>query len=121
VTVYGGKHHWLTCIEGSPNGLAVGYFLAQRKREMGGNKYVSYIVVFKDDRQVGYIDLFFKVDWAPSPPRPPPGLGSVRDRHMERDSSELPSRNTVRMESGKLLPKSRDGKHMVREHVIWAS
>ncbi|KAL7773900.1 hypothetical protein CFE70_003867 [Pyrenophora teres f. teres 0-1] len=33
---------------GSPNGFAVGYFLAQHKRELGG-KYISKINVFKAD------------------------------------------------------------------------
>jgi hypothetical protein len=36
----------LTVNLGSPNGLAVGYFLAQHKRQLGG-KYVSKINVFK--------------------------------------------------------------------------
>ncbi|PWO20020.1 hypothetical protein A1F95_10784, partial [Pyrenophora tritici-repentis] len=46
---------------GSPNGFAVGYFLAQHKRELGG-KYISKVNVFKADTNAALaICLLFTV------------------------------------------------------------
>ncbi|EMD67412.1 hypothetical protein COCSADRAFT_83739 [Bipolaris sorokiniana ND90Pr] len=78
---------------GSPNGIGVGYFLAQHKREMGGNKYVSHIIVFMEDDPTGIIE----------------------------PTQELQNGEQTHMEGVKILDGSRDGKHIVREHVIRAT
>lgn len=53
---------WNTCsqifsltLTGSPNGLAVGYFLAQHKQQLGGTKFVWKVRVFRD-----------KMSWTPN-------------------------------------------------------
>ncbi|KAH7552921.1 hypothetical protein BM1_07894 [Bipolaris maydis] len=105
---------------GSPNGIAVGYLLAQHKREMGGNKYVSQIIVFMEDDPTGWPNLLFKVDWAPPPP-PPPQLSATRPLHAKsvgEYTEELQNEEPINMEEAKILGSSRDGKHIVREHVI---
>ncbi|KAF1363730.1 hypothetical protein EJ07DRAFT_102527 [Lizonia empirigonia] len=51
---------------GSPNGLAVGYFLAQHKQQLGGTKFVWKVRVFRDQAG-GYTNLLFYVDTG-SPP-----------------------------------------------------
>ncbi|KAJ8112784.1 hypothetical protein OPT61_g4923 [Boeremia exigua] len=43
---------------GSPNGLAAGYFLAQHKEQLGGNKVIDKITVFRSEHWV--INVF---DW----------------------------------------------------------
>lgn len=48
---------------GSPNGLAVGYFLAQHKHRLG-NKAVEKVTVFRPDRG-GMPYLLFWVEDAP--------------------------------------------------------
>lgn len=36
-------------VTGSPNGIAAAYFLAQHKDELGGNKYIEKVTVFRPD------------------------------------------------------------------------
>lgn len=53
----------LTITAGSPNGLAIGYFLNQHKRQLGGNKFVWEISVFLGDKGVmSNPNILFKVD-----------------------------------------------------------
>lgn len=88
---------------------------------MGGNKYVSQIIVFMEDDPTGWPNLLFKVDWAPPPPPPPPQLSATRPLHAKsvgEYTEELQNEEPINMEEAKILGSSRDGKHIVREHVI---
>ncbi|XP_014556661.1 hypothetical protein COCVIDRAFT_99137 [Bipolaris victoriae FI3] len=111
---------------GSPNGLAAGYLLTQHKREMGGNKYISHIIVFMEDDPTGWPNLLFKVDWAPPPPPPPPppqpsATQPLQAKSIGEHAQELQNEEQTHVEGAKILGSSRDGKHIVREHVIRAT
>ncbi|USP73066.1 uncharacterized protein yc1106_00340 [Curvularia clavata] len=109
---------------GSPNGLAAGYFLAQHKKEMGGNKYISHIIVFNEEDLIGFPHMFFKVEWAPNPPPPPPPPpppGQFQARSVPEDVAEEQRRHPSKMKTGRVLESSPDGRQMRREHVIWAN
>jgi hypothetical protein len=100
---------------GSPNGRAVGYFLAQHKAKIGGNRCVKTIVMFRGNPLSQVPNLLFTVDWAPSPPanaptdpiedwlpRPDFGMGGLTD-----------------IPQGKVVNGSNYGKSMVRTHKVW--
>ncbi|EUC42083.1 hypothetical protein COCMIDRAFT_104432 [Bipolaris oryzae ATCC 44560] len=106
---------------GSPNGIAAGYLLAQHKREIGGNKYVSHIIVFMEDDPTGWPNLLFKVDWAPPPPPHPASTRALHAKSIGDNAQELQNEEPNIMERAKVLGSSRDGKHIVREHVIRAN
>ena len=89
---------------GSPNGVAAGYFLAQHKTQLGGNKYVYQVTVW-DDRE-GDTQMMFWVKTAPLPPA----------EEMEQDRSRTP---TPEQEGG-FIKRSMDGRNFVREHVVLA-
>lgn len=93
-------------MSGSPNGVAAGYFLAQHKRQLGGNKYIPRIKAFCNDGDFTTTQLLFYVEDAPPPPPPPES-----------------SRNTQAEETGLLAEIKRssvDGKNIVRSHVFRA-
>jgi hypothetical protein len=52
---------------GSPNGRAHGYFLAQHKRQLGGNMYISRIQVFHGDSEPLTPNMVLYVE-QPKPP-----------------------------------------------------
>ncbi|KAG9193459.1 hypothetical protein G6011_03494 [Alternaria panax] len=100
---------------GTPNARGVGYFLAQHKAQIGGNRYVKGIRIFRARADSALSSMVFFVDWAPFPPPavptdpidvlvPPPGSG------MEAlmDTYE-----------GNVTKRSEDGKNIVRSHKIW--
>ncbi|KAI4949426.1 hypothetical protein J4E91_005165, partial [Alternaria rosae] len=55
-------------ILGSPNGRAVGYFLAQHKSQLGGNRWVRVIRVFRANAGSSAPHIFFYIGPAPYPP-----------------------------------------------------
>jgi hypothetical protein len=61
----------LTIHVGSPNGIAVGYFLAQHKTQLGGNKY-PHVVQIWTESDGGNPYMWFGIDDAPA----------VRRRHI---------------------------------------
>ncbi|KAF3045874.1 hypothetical protein E8E12_002891 [Didymella heteroderae] len=56
---------------GSPVGIATAYFLSQHKPEIGKNKYVSKITVFRPDKDTGFDEptIVYHVEDAPAPLR----------------------------------------------------
>lgn len=56
----------LTVMQGSPNGIAAGYFLAQHKAEIGTNKYVYQIQIFAPEWGGG-LSMILHVTDAPAP------------------------------------------------------
>lgn len=67
-----------------------------------------------------YVHLRSITCWAPPPP-PPPQLSATRPLHAKsvgEYTEELQNEEPINMEEAKILGSSRDGKHIVREHVI---
>jgi len=89
---------------GSPNGFAVGYFLAQHKRELGG-KYVSKINVFKADTSAALaICLLF----------------TIADRAGAAQVDQINELSQVRHGAQPVVVEQTEGsEHVVREHVVW--
>jgi hypothetical protein len=95
------------CAQGSPNGRAVGYFLAQHKAQIGGNRYVRSIHAFLSRAESVLPNLAFHVDWAPNPPPEPP---------TDPINVLIPPPR----QGGKVVGRSDDGKHILREHLLQA-
>ncbi|KAL6707137.1 hypothetical protein ACN47E_004684 [Coniothyrium glycines] len=101
---------------GSPVGRWAGYFLLQHKAQLGGNRFISKVRVFKTNGFFPY--LVFYVD-----PTPVSDTNSAPARQQQ---SRLPSLMTKRSASGqwtsqiarRIVGKSVDGNEMVREYVF---
>ncbi|KAI2487463.1 Vacuolar amino acid transporter protein 1 [Pyrenophora tritici-repentis] len=91
---------------GSPVGRWAGYFLLQHKRQLGGNKYISKVRVFKSEKEGSWPYFLFYVEG-------PPAMAEKRE---ERNEPEIQNRN----EEPKIVGRSVDGKHIIREHVVRA-
>jgi len=89
---------------GSPNGFAVGYFLAQHKRELGG-KYVSKINVFKADTSAALaICLLF----------------TIADRAGAAQADQVNEFGQAKHVAQPVVVERTEGsEHVVREHVVW--
>ncbi|KAA8611642.1 hypothetical protein PtrV1_13518 [Pyrenophora tritici-repentis] len=89
---------------GSPNGFAVGYFLAQHKRELGG-KYISKVNVFKADTNAALaICLLF----------------TVADRAGAAQAEQDSGTSKVEAVPQPVVEKRVDDiASVVREHVVW--
>ena len=90
---------------GSPNGLAVGYFLAQHKRQLGG-KYVSKINVFKADTNIAALIICL--------------LFTIEDR-IGASTADIDgyADGIDRVDEGVVVKRSNSGSSIVREHVVW--
>ncbi|KAL1601929.1 Mitochondrial import inner membrane translocase subunit tim8 [Nothophoma quercina] len=94
---------------GSPNGIAVGYFLAQHKNQLGGNKYVTKAQVWAD--QLGSTpSIIFYVANAPAQPPEEPDEDIWNTRRSLDGTQGL----------GNAVKRSADGKNVIREHIILA-
>ena len=90
---------------GSPNGQAVGYFLAQHKAQLGG-KYVSKINIFKgDDPHMVAVCLLFTID---------DRAGAARAAIGDESNGE------GRVDEGVVVKRVDYEKNVVRRHVVWA-
>jgi len=89
---------------GSPNGFAVGYFLAQHKRELGG-KYVSKIYVFKADTNAALaICLLF----------------TISDRAGAAQANQVEEFSQAKQIAQPVVVERKEGSEtVVREHVVW--
>lgn len=79
-----------------------------------------------EDDPTGWPNLLFKVDWAPPPPPPPPppqpsATQPLQAKSIGEHAQELQNEEQTHVEGAKILGSSRDGKHIVREHVIRAT
>jgi hypothetical protein len=86
---------------GSPVGRWAGYFLMQHKRQLGGSKWISKVKVFKSEKGGSWPYFLFYVDISPA-------SGVMVDRSRVAGSYDRP----------RIVRKSEDGSHVVREHVM---
>ena len=90
---------------GSPNGQAVGFFLAQHKRQLRG-KYISKINVFKADTDAALaICMLLTVADLPS---------------AAQAESNIQSNTTEGMMDTVILKRSDDGRNVIRKHSVWS-
>ncbi|RMZ70005.1 WD domain-containing [Pyrenophora seminiperda CCB06] len=89
---------------GSPNGFAVGYFLAQHKTQLG-SKHVSKINVFKADTNAALaICLLFTIS----------NQAGAAQAEQGSEASDVEHIGELMVEKG-----TKDSEHIVREHVVW--
>jgi hypothetical protein len=86
--------------------LGAGYLLLQHKRQLGGANYIYKIKIFRNEDDDDMADddpsIIFYVD---------------------RKKTTIPSTDDTRgaaVQEGKVVKKSKDGKDLVREHIVWA-
>jgi hypothetical protein len=86
---------------GSPVGRWAGYFLMQHKRQLGGNKYISKMRVFKSEKEGSWPYFLFYVD-------------SAVDPEVGANLVEVVSV----YDQTRVVRRSEDGERVVREHVL---
>jgi hypothetical protein len=93
----------------------VGYFLVQHKTQLGRDKYVSKMTVFRSDstEKVLPIVLF----WVDNVPTPPPEMAEPKPDEEEEDKK--PEKGAERVDST-LVGRSSNGRNVLKEHVLWA-
>lgn len=92
---------------GSLVGRWAGYFLIQHKRQLRGNKYIANVRVFKSEKEGSWPYFLFHIAG--------PGTAPIWKRSASTDSVE------GYVDAGpKVIMRSKDGRYMVREHVVWA-
>lgn len=101
---------------GSPNGRAVGYFLAQHKAQIGGNRCVKTIRIFRGDAMTEMPNLLFAVEWAPSPPANAPT--DPVEEWLPYPDDDMGALTDIRV--GNVVKRSDDGRNMVRSHNVLA-
>jgi hypothetical protein len=84
---------------GSPVGRWTGYFLMQHKRQLGGNKYISKMKVFKSEKEGSWPYFLFYVEGPAASGGGDSGSGSE-------------------MRDTRVVKRSDDREHLIREHVI---
>jgi len=87
---------------GSPVGRWAGYFLMQHKRQLGGNKYISKVRVFKSEKEGSWPYFLFYVDGATASAASDEGIMDLAGKPSEP----------------RVVRKSEDGRRIVREHVV---
>jgi hypothetical protein len=93
----------------------VGYFLAQHKTQLGRDKYVSKMTVFRSDsvEKVLPIILF----WVENVPTPPPEMAEPKPDDQEEDKKAEKGAQRVDLT---LVDRSSNGKNVLKEHILWA-
>jgi hypothetical protein len=100
---------------GSPNGIAAGFFLAQHKRQLGNNKMISKITVFKALQPVTNDDFPTIIFWV----QDARSIYGDVDGAQTANVSNVVGIDTVEgMEEPKVLRRSADGKNVLRKHVV---
>ena len=90
----------------------MGYFLAQHKHQLGGDKYVSKMTVFEDENEGNpHATILFWIDDVPSPPPELPGPGAPPGDH--------PMDTSPGMVQSKVVRRRDHGRSITRKHVIW--
>ncbi|USP75837.1 hypothetical protein yc1106_03111 [Curvularia clavata] len=92
---------------GSPVGRWAGYFLMQHKRQLGGSKYITNVRVFKSEKEGSWPYFLFYVKG--------PGMAPIWKRNGSEEEAEENG-----YEGPKVVMRSENGRHVVREHVVWA-
>jgi hypothetical protein len=89
---------------GAPVGRWAGYFLMQHKRQLGGNKFISKVRVFKSGKEGSWPYILFYVD---GPDEMPKAGKASTPRSAGKGGA-----------SSRVVKSSSDGKNIVREHVF---
>jgi hypothetical protein len=106
------ENSWLTYgVLESPNGIAAGFFLAQHKPQLGGNKMIYKITVFKAVQPVTEDDFPNLIFWVKNVPPIYDDVDVVQAVNATDVSGAF--------EKPKVLKRSEDGKHVLREHVVY--
>jgi hypothetical protein len=95
---------------GSPVGRWAGYFLMQHKRQLGGNKFISKVRLFKSEKPGSLAFFLFYVDGPRPEPSPKPSPGPSAKK-LGDGAQEINGKM-------KVVKRSANGKNIVREHVI---
>jgi hypothetical protein len=94
----------ILAVLGSPNAMSVGYFLAQHKRQLGGNKVVARITVW----ETGWLPSM--VLWVEEEPE------SEEDENSDGEPMMLdPSPTNI---GWRVVKRSTDSKNILREHHL---
>lgn len=88
---------------GSPVGRWAGYFLMQHKRQLGGNKFISKVRVFKSEKEGSWPYFLFYVDGAMA--------------YAASEGKKIRNIGGVSSEP-RIVQRSADGRRLVREHVV---
>ncbi|EDU42564.1 conserved hypothetical protein [Pyrenophora tritici-repentis Pt-1C-BFP] len=92
-------------ILGTPNGIGAGFFLAQHKHQLGGNKMIYKITVFKAFQPVTEDDSINLIFW-------------VKDSGFINGRADVGVVGKNIFEKSKVVKRSADGRNFVREHTI---
>jgi hypothetical protein len=102
---------------GSPVGRWAGYFLMAHKKQLGGNKFISKVRVYKPD-QGSFPYMVFYVDGpAPSDPSPTPQVRSGASEEVVARQNKSVKTSIVNTQ---IVKRSGDGKSVLREHLLRA-
>jgi hypothetical protein len=102
---------------GSPVGRWVGYFILQHKEKLGGNRFIDKVKLWQPDGQ-SFPYLLFYVNPTPA------ASGSAADpvpQELPLDAVPIAVPKTQDMNSSRIVKRGTDGKHLVREHVMYSS
>jgi hypothetical protein len=96
--------------------LGAGYLLLQHKRQLGGANYIYKVKIFRNEDDDDMADddpsIIFYVD------RKKTTIPSTDDLPGAPSSPE--GKAGAAIQEGKVVERSRDGKDLVREHIVWA-
>ena len=85
---------------GSPNGIAAGFFLAQHKRQLGGNKMIYKITVFKATHPITEDNLINLIFW-------------VKDAALMDGFADRAGPGTDVYNRSRVVKKNADGRNIV--------
>jgi hypothetical protein len=100
---------------GSPTGIAAGFFLAQHKRQLGGNKMIVKITVFKALQPVTDDEFPTIIFWVQNARNI---YGGINGAHSVNVSDVVGIDRMWEFGEPKVLKRSADGKSVIREHVV---
>jgi hypothetical protein len=100
---------------GSPTGIAAGFFLAQHKRQLGGNKMIVKITVFKALQPVTDDEFPTMIFWVQDARNI---YGDINGAHSVNVSDVVGIDRMWEFGEPKVLKRSADGKSVTREHVV---
>jgi hypothetical protein len=99
---------------GSPNGIAAGLFLAQHKPQLGGNKMIHKITVFKALQPVTDDEFPTIIFWVQDARNIYGSIGVAQSVNV----SDVVGIDTVEGMEPKVLRRSGDVRSMLREHIV---
>ncbi|KAH6878348.1 hypothetical protein BKA58DRAFT_452356 [Alternaria rosae] len=107
---------------GSPNLVAVMYFLLQHKPQFGHNRWVTEICVFLPNGALNTVSMLVKVERAPAPPPVPPEPieDSGREKKRSSESALVSPLNDDSWKGGERANSTLEEMNVVRRHIIWA-